>query len=140
MSGLLAKLHVAKKQLGLQDSEYRAVLNGATGKSSAAGMSEGELARSLAAFEKLGFKPASTRQKINRPPHVRHIYALWGELQGLGAVVKGSKGAGALRAFVKRQSGVNAPEFLTVPAGNSVTEALKSWIKRVKAGEKGTGT
>jgi Protein of unknown function (DUF1018) len=132
MSGLIAKLHIAKKQLGLEDSEYRAVLHAATGKESARGMSEAELKRSLAAFEARGFKSASPRAKIQRPPHVRHIYALWGELQGLGAVTRGPKGATALRAFVKRQSGASAPEFLTVQASASVTEALKAMIKRAK--------
>lgn len=126
----LAKIHVAKKQLGLDDADYRAVLQRATGKASAGAMTEPERLQALAAFEKLGFKPKS--RPAGRAPHVKHIYALWGDLQKRGAVARGPKGAPALRAFVKRQTGAAAPEFLTPVAAASVTEALKSWVERIK--------
>jgi phage gp16-like protein len=130
MAGALAKIHVAKKQLALEEDNYRAILVRTTGKSSAATMSEAERGRVLAEFERLGFRAQPAR--AGRPPHVRKIYALWGELQKRGAVVRGAKGAPALRAFVARQTGVAAPEFLAPAQAASVTEALKGWIERVK--------
>lgn len=126
----LAKIHVAKKQLALEEESYRAILERATGKSSARDMTEAERGRVLAEFERLGFRARPAR--AGRPAHVRHIYALWGELQARGAVVRGPKGAPALRAFVRRQTGVAAPEFLAPAQSASVTEALKSWIARIK--------
>lgn len=128
MSALLAKLHIAKKQLALADAEYRGVLHRVTGKASAAALSVPELTAVLSEFERLGFK--GVRKPTKRAPHVRKVYALWGELQTRGAVVRGPRGAGALRAFVRRQAGVAAPEFLTPEQSASVIEALKSWIDR----------
>lgn len=130
---LIAKVLVAKKQLDLGDDEYRALLEAETGLRSCSGMSQAQLASVLAALERAGFKPRSTARKgAPRPPHVRLVYALWGELQTLGAVTRGPKGAPALRAFVHRQAQVAAPEFLTAQQAHSVVEALKSWIKREK--------
>ncbi len=126
----LAKIHVAKKQLGMQDYDYRALLQRATGKVTAKLMTPHEHLKVLAEFERLGFRPAP--RQAGRALHVRKIYALWGDLQKQGAVVAGPKGAGALRAFVRRQAGVAAPEFLTPAGSASVTEALKAWIERVK--------
>lgn len=131
MSALIAKLHVAKKQLGLDDDAYRAVLISATGKASSKGLSVVQLNKALDAFRALGFLPVP-KAAGQRPKHVKLIYALWGELQTLGVVVKGPAGAKALRAFVKRQANVNAPEWLDTTAAVSVTEALKSWIRREK--------
>jgi hypothetical protein len=128
----LAKIHVARKQLALEEDSYRAILERTTGKSSAAAMSEAERGRVLAEFERLGFRAQPGRK--GRPPHVKKIYALWGELQSRGAVVSGPRGAAALRAFVRRQTGASAPEFLPPDKAASVTEALKSWIDRVKKG------
>ncbi|MCO4053427.1 MAG: regulatory protein GemA [Bosea sp.] len=126
----LARIHIAKKQLALEEEDYRAILERATGKSSAREMTEAERGRVLAEFERLGFRARPAR--AGRPAHVRHIYALWGELQACGAVVRGPRGAPALRAFVRRQTGVAAPEFLSPAQSTSVTEALKGWIARIK--------
>lgn len=130
----LAKIHIARKQLGLEEEDYRALLERTTGKNTARAMTEPERARVLAEFERLGFraKPAARSQ---RPAHVKNIYALWGELQTRRAVVRGPAGARALRAFVVRQTGLAAPEFLTPAQAASVTEALKGWIERVKKEE-----
>jgi phage gp16-like protein len=130
---LIAKIHIARKQLAMVDDEYRSLLEAETGLRSCAGMSQAQLASVLAALERRGFKPRSTaRKSAPRPPHVRLVYALWGDLQSLGAVTRGPKGAPALRAFVNRQAQVAAPEFLTAQQAHSVVEALKSWIKREK--------
>jgi hypothetical protein len=133
MSALLAKLHVARKQLDLDEADYRAALTRATGKASAAAMSEAERATALAEFERLGFKPRPSRsgRKV-RPAHVRKIYALWGELQQLSAVPKGGRGMSHLRAFVRRQTGIDHPDFVSVEAAPSVIEALKARVARAE--------
>lgn len=126
----LARIHVARKQLALEEEDYRAILQRAGGKPSAGLMTEAERLRVLKEFERLGFRPRPAR--AGRALHVRKIYALWGELQARGQVVAGPPGAKALRAFVKRQTGASAPEFLSPQAAASVTEALKAWIARTK--------
>lgn len=128
----LATIHVGKKALGLDETDYRALLAATTGKASARDMDEAERRRVIARMRELGFKGASNRPKTSRAPHVRLVYALWGDLQKLGAVTRGPAGARALRAFVRRQAKVSAPEFLTAEAARSVIEALKAWIKREK--------
>jgi phage gp16-like protein len=139
MSRLTAQLHIARAKLGLTVEEYRAVLEARTGKRSAADMSEGERATALEGFVALGFAPAAraAAPRKQRPAHVRLIYALWGDLQTRGAVIKGPRGAKALRAWIARQTGVSAPEFLTVEQASKCAEALKLWIKRIKGGDHG---
>jgi phage gp16-like protein len=137
MSRLTAQLHIARARLGLSVEEYRAVLEARTGKRSAADMSEAERATALEGFVALGFQPAARadRPRTQRPAHVRLIYALWGDLQTRGAVVKGARGKPALRAWINRQTGASAPEFLTVEQAGKCAEALKLWIRRVKGGD-----
>jgi phage gp16-like protein len=137
MSRLTAQLHIARARLGLSVDEYRAVLRARTGKESAKDMSEAERATALEGFVALGFEPRARADKprVQRPAHVKLIYALWGELQARRAVVKGPRGAKALRAWITRQTGSSAPEFLTVEQAQKAAEALKLWIRRIKGGQ-----
>lgn len=131
---LLPKIHVAKRQLGLDQDEagWRALLWRSAGVASLKGADGRAQLAVMAELRRAGFRDAAA-PRTKRAPHVRLVYALWGELQGLGAVAGGKAGGPALRAFVKRQTGAAAPEFLTPQASASVTEALKSWIAREKA-------
>lgn len=54
---LLAKIHVAKKQLGLTDDEYRAMLDGNFGVDSAAHLDEQGLQRMIFVLQSYGFAP-----------------------------------------------------------------------------------
>lgn len=54
---LLAKIHVAKKQLGLTDSEYRAMLEGNFGVTSAAHLDDEGLQRMVFELRAYGFRP-----------------------------------------------------------------------------------
>lgn len=54
---MLAKVHVAKKQLGLKDEEYRAILDGQYGVESAKELSVPQLHGLLIYFSRLGFTP-----------------------------------------------------------------------------------
>jgi len=53
---LLAQVHIGKKQLGLSDSQYSACLSGFK-KESARDMTDRQLARLIAYFRHLGWKP-----------------------------------------------------------------------------------
>lgn len=55
---LLAKIHVAKKQLGLTEEEYRALLDGHFGAASAADLGLTDLKRLVLVMADYGFKPS----------------------------------------------------------------------------------
>ena len=134
---LIAKIHVAKKQLRLDDASYRELLQRAGGRQSSKDMNDNQLQAVIDELKRIGFsEPVEHRRRKDAPRHVRLVYALWNELRDMNALSDGSKKA--LRAFVKRQTqslrpgGYEAPEFLTADDATPVVEALKSWIAREK--------
>lgn len=131
---MLAKLHVAKKELGLDDTTYRAVLERITGETSAADLSDRQLVAVLEEVKRLGFGVPSKapRRAGSRPlatsAHAGKIRALWIALYNLGLVDNPAESA--LAAFVARQTGVSALQWLRPDQGFKVIEALKSWASR----------
>lgn len=126
---MLAKVHIAKKELALSDESYRAILFRITGRESSADCSEGQLERLLGEFKRLGWVPRQGT-RAPAPRHVRLIYALWKEAGIVGAVESASKEA--LRTFVTRQTGKSAPEFCCPGEANKVSEGLKAMISRAE--------
>ena len=126
----LAKIHIAKKQLGLDDDDYRAVLQRVTGKTSSKDMSNGERGAVLDELKRLGFKSASTgtRRKLEGR-FAPKLQALWIAGWNLGLVRDRSDAA--LIAFVKRQTGVDHVRFLRHEQdAYKAIEALKGWMHR----------
>lgn len=126
---LIAKLHMAKKDLGLSESEYRAMLEHATGKRSAAEMHFSELDRALVALKAAGWKEKKKAAPGGKA-HVGMIHKLWGDLDAAGVLDDPSDRG--LRAFVVRQTGVASPEFLDPKAATKVIEGLKRWLARAQ--------
>lgn len=84
-SGLLAKIKIAQKELGMADEAYRAMLRRLTGKNSCADMDISELERVAAEMVRFGFKPkASARSRFGKP-HLRRTDAapLLGKIEAL---------------------------------------------------------
>lgn len=129
---LLAKVHIAKKELALADESYRAILERVTGRASSRDCTERQLEQLLAEFKRLGWVPKTKAgaARISDKPHVRKVYALWREAGVVGAVDNASKEA--LRAFVVRQTGKSAPEFCSPDEANKVCEGLKAMIRRAE--------
>ena len=130
MSRSIAAMHVAKKQLGLDDETYRAALAQVTGKSSSAAMSEAERQKVLEHFRASGFKGAATGPR--RPLEGRFapkLQALWIAGWNLGLVR--DRDDRALLAFVKRQTGLDHVRFLRhgQDAAKAI-EGLKGWLER----------
>jgi phage gp16-like protein len=123
---LIARVHMARKELALSEDSYRAVLARITGRHSAADLTVPQLLAVITEFERLGLRPRRVRSD---KPHVRKIYALWGAMRP--HLTDPSRTA--LRAFVARQTGVGDPEWLTAAQAARVTEALKSWRRREEA-------
>lgn len=134
---LLAKLHIAKKDLALEEESYRALLRRITGKDSGAACLEAELEAVLAEFKRLGFADKKAGARSHKA-YVRMIYGVWADLRPY--LRDPSKAA--LRSFVARQTrseerpnGVSDPEFLTPVDGNRVLEGLKAMLARERQKE-----
>jgi phage gp16-like protein len=125
---MLAKIHIARKELALDIDAYRAVLQRAAGKASAADCSDGELDRVLDEMKRLGWQPKAGAVKKSDKPYIRKIFAIWGDLGRRGAIENASRQA--LAAFVKRQTGIDNPEWLSIEDAARVTEALKAMQRR----------
>ena len=89
MSASIAAIHVAKKQLGLDDDTYRAKLHVITGKTSAKDMTEDERQSVISAFRREGFRPVERRpdgrQKLTGK-FAPKLQALWIAAYNLGIV------------------------------------------------------
>ena len=120
----LALVHVAKRQLGLTDEQYRGLLQGAAGVSSAADLRHHyQWDAVFRAFDRAGWKRAALNGQWSA------LYRAWMELHRAGAVRRGSMQA--LRAWLKARYG--AQDIYRRDQLSSAIEALKAWRKRAKA-------
>jgi hypothetical protein len=121
----IALIHVAKTKTGLTDDEYRALLFGVAGITSA-----GELEREdqfediMEAFRKFGFIGS---KPLTRP----HWEDSWGgtagqraKIETLWQLVARDKSDQALRRFIKRIAHVDSPHWLNVQLAQKVILAL----------------
>ena len=142
----LAAIHVAKKNLALDDETYRAIIKRITrGRTGSSGeMKASERAELLDEFRRKGFqRPAAAEQArggksigIEEGQH-RKIVAMWIELAKAG-VVKDSSDR-ALNHFVTRVTRVSHLKWLRAREANKVIEALKAMKKRVDGAADGSG-
>lgn len=66
---LMAKLHIARKDLGLDEDTYRAMLENLTGKRSAADCTDRQLVMLVAALRKRGWKDSRPKAPKVRPEY-----------------------------------------------------------------------
>lgn len=127
---LLAKVHIAKAQLGLDDEQYRDIVRRVTGKESASQCRYSQLVDLINEFKVLGWKTKAKKAFRKAPSDsVKKIYALWGKLQKLGAVQSTDKTA--LDAFVKKYTGIDSVQWITPEQQSRIIEILKQWLKRI---------
>lgn len=128
----LAKIHIAKKALGLDDDTYRAILRRIGGVESSAQLDAAGRRALLAEFRSKGWKPKPPRAAQTRTlasdPQSRLIRALWLTLHQAGKVRDPSERS--LGHYVKRQTGVDRLDWLSVQQARTVIEALKGWAAR----------
>ena len=125
---LLAQIHIAKKELGLDDDIYRDVLERVTGSRSSSGLSDPDRHKVIAEFKRMGWKGGSGGRKRSSKAYVRKVFALWGELKREG-IWRGDD-VSSLRHFVTNMTGCEDPEWLTWPQARDVIEALKKMKER----------
>jgi len=138
---LIRLIHVAKRDLQMDDDSYRAVLAKVVKKTSAADLTIPELERTLEHLKRCGFKERSkskpgvskpTKAKPSRPmaqdPEAKKIRALWLFLHELGAVQNPSEEA--LAAYVKRIAKVDALQWINGYQAETLIESMKKWAMR----------
>ena len=118
----LAKIHIAKKALGLDDATYRGILWDRYHRESAAELDDRQAAEVIELFHEKGWRSASFRQR-------GLIYALWHQLEASGALHH--PGEAALAAFIAHATGKDDLRQLTVREASRVIEMLKKWRERV---------
>lgn len=122
----LAAIHVAKKQLGLDDDTARDLYARVTGKRSLRDMNAGEQDRVVQELRRQGFKPA---EKGLQGPFAKKLQALWIDGWNLG-IVRDRRDS-AMLAFIKRQTGIDHTRFLIAAEDAAkAIEALKAWLAR----------
>lgn len=146
----LAKIHIAKKSLHLDDGTYQQIIREIGGASSG---SSGDLSadgrrKVIAHFVESGWKPESKgdgHAQIHGGPRnafmatvkqIKYIRYLWIRLAD-NDVVKQCEESG-LRAWIQSNSkhldtrniGYSAPEFLPRGAARELIESLKKWAER----------
>lgn len=129
----LAKIHIAKKDMGLSDDDYRFTLESVTGRDSCGDMSDRQLTKVLDHFKSKGWKPA-LKNKFRKPSkyaEIRLIYALWWDLHASGKLdCAVNQRRAALQKFVQRMTGIDNPEWLEGKNAQDIIEALKAMKKR----------
>lgn len=125
----LAVLHIAKKQLGLDDETYRDILEACAGVRSAADLDSAGFSEVVRHFESCGFvsrfNPVSGRRRhpdMATDRQIKKIYALWWSMPGY---YEKGKEYRALRGFLQKRFRVNHENFLTFDVAHDVIEALK---------------
>lgn len=129
---LIRLIHVAKRDLAMDEETYRAALQRVGKKDSAAAMTIPELEKVLEHLKRSGFKVRSKRKPsraLALDAESRKIRALWLFLHQLGAVKNPAEEA--LAAYVKRITGVDALQWLSGDQSETLIETLKKWAMRL---------
>ncbi|MBO9421732.1 regulatory protein GemA [Labrenzia sp. R4_2] len=131
----LARIHIAKKSLRLDDDSYRSILERVTGKASSAAMTVRERNAVLDEFQRLGWKDGGGSggawRARSQKSYVRLMFAIAKTIGDHGYWRYPYKKA--LQLFVKEKTGIDNPEWLTADQAAPVIEALKQIERRVKS-------
>lgn len=127
---MIAKINVARQQLGMVEDDYRQLLFDTTGKLSLKDCGEGQLAQMVDALKSKGFRPIPKAggKPTAQHPMARKARALWISLHQLGVVH--NPGEPALEAFAKRQLGCERLVWAKQSDAYKLIEALKDMAIR----------
>ena len=134
---LLAKVHIAKKQLGLDEDAYEGVLLRVAGTTSAGNCTVPQLRLVVADFERRGFSASAKRPGAPRRadhPLARKARVMWISLAHLCAVreapAQAIRGDKALETFACRQLRCTKFQWADQTQGDKLVEALKAIADR----------
>ena len=120
-----AKIHIARKDLALDEEAYRGLLQRVAGVASSRDLSDRQADAVIAEMKRLGWKPKTSSRSPAQRGDLRKLYALWSALHAVPLDRK------ALRNWVATRFNVSAPEFLKPAQTSEAIEQLKAWQKRV---------
>ncbi len=121
---LIQLIHIGKNRLHLGNENYRALLEGVTGKSSCKDMTIKDLEAVLKAMKSLGFKVKKMPVKKSdvgaraTPGQIDYIKGLW-------ELASREKTERSLARFIKRIAGVDALRFMTKKQATKIILALR---------------
>ncbi|QPJ61676.1 MAG: regulatory protein GemA [Candidatus Nitronauta litoralis] len=142
---MLAKIHIAKKELNLDDTEYRELLFGETEKTSAKDLTDAEASKVIQAFESLGwvgsappspkgaggassssglknrFSNLDGRPGMATAKQLRMIEAIWMKHPGIQI-----KTGEALRRFLKNKFNLDGLRFIERDQVGKIKTAIES--------------
>jgi len=136
----LSLIHIAKANVGITDEAYRALLSGAAGINSAAELKhEYQFNAIMKAFERLGFKSAHRSGAKKARPQWQDA---WGGTEDQRAKIEvlwktwaRHPNEKALRAFIKRITGVDHPRWLNVELARKVIISLEAMARKAAKGK-----
>ena len=145
-NSLMAQVHIARKELMLDDDTYRSSLHSATGKISCADMGVMDLYKVVQWFKDHGWKPKSKGRKyspksgqrdVNEKNQREKIRALWIGMAKQGLIRDGSErglGNWVRRMTAKHNGGIGwqALEFVPEDWLTPLIEDLKRWKMRLE--------
>lgn len=133
---LIKLIHVARRELRIDEDTYRLMLagmKGLDGATSTADLSVPNLLLVLEQLKQKGFK-VRPNKKAKRPladdEQSKKIRALWLTLHDMGVIRDPSEEA--LAKYVLRMTRVAALQWLTAAQASQVIENLKQWMGRVQ--------
>ena len=126
-SKIIQLIHVAKKEIGLSDEDYRAILESTAKKTSCSEMTLFELNEVLRAMKKLGFK---VKKLETREEEIGWdaSKAQMDYIKGMWELVARDKSDRALYKFIKRITGADHPRFMTAKDSQKVIIALRKMM------------
>lgn len=128
---LMAKVHIAKKDLGFDDDVYRDVLWRVTGKRSCKGMSLAELEAVVKDMQASGFKVKAAKSKGKKPNVIKRRKALMGKIEAMLADM--GLHWNYAHGMATSMFGIKRLEFLSDAQLYKVTQALSTYqIRQAK--------
>ena len=127
---LIAKVKIAQQQLGLDDDTYRALLEGAVGKRSAAKMDEKELTTVIEVMKSKGFQDQSSGHEADTPDVTEAKKALVGKIEAL--LADGNKPWRYAEAMAERMFNRKRIQWLNTDQLHRLVAALQINANREK--------
>ncbi len=133
----LAKIHIAKQDLGLDRETYEAILWHQAKVHSSADLDAAGRGKVLAYFKSKGWSPkrgkgspTSQHKAPGSKSQADKIRALWITMHKAGMIKNGSEQS--LNHYVKRITGIDQVDWLYSNKANRVIESLKQWQARME--------
>ncbi|WP_293934013.1 gp16 family protein [Iodobacter sp.] len=124
----LAKIHVAKKQLAMDDDTYRLMLQNVAGVSSAKDLTVPLAMKVMAHLKKCGFKPKATVKHGKRPQPTQDKTALMGKIEA--QLTEAQRHWNYAHAMAKRMFKVDRVDWCDAEQLQKIVAALTYNAKR----------